>query len=104
MEQNLRLSRLGILSWLFLSDIDLGAPTASRPRSKGFVFSFNSHILSLPASHVDLEREIASDHKVTVNTESLSAPGFCKTAEVWSLSYEIWLFVDLYSANYKTSA
>ena len=54
-------------------------------------------------SHVDLENEIASDREVTVNTELLSVPGFQETAEVWSLSYEIWLFVDLYSANYKTS-
>lgn len=71
---------------------------------KVFVFSFKSHILFLLASHVDIESEIASDHKVTANTESLSVPGFQETAEVWSLSYEIWLFVDLYSANYKTSA
>lgn len=54
--------------------------------------------------HVDLEREIARDHKVTVNLELFSVPGFQETAEVWSLSYEIWLFMDLYSANYKTSA
>lgn len=63
-----------------------------------------SHVLSLPVSHVDLEREIASDQKVTVNVELLSVPGFWETAKVWSLSYKIWRFMDLYSANYKTSA
>lgn len=85
-------------------NIDLNALKTGRSRFKGFSFSFKSHFLPLLTSLVDLEGEIASDDKATANTELLSLPGFWETAEVWSLSYEIWLFVSLYSANYKTSA
>lgn len=70
-------------------NIDLSAPRMSRSRSKGCAFSFKSYVLSLLVPLVDLESEIASDHRVIVNLELLSVPDFRETVEVWSLSYEI---------------